>query len=199
MSNALFPTLIGLAWNSVWTPVFKTKIQTAVSGKEYRSAMMSSPLYKVSLSYEFLRHGQQADLRSLVGFFLARQGSFDSFLYSHPEDNAVTDQLLGTANGTATFQLCRSFGSEFLEAVQNVTSVVNVKVGGTVVAASGYNVSATGLITFTSPPSSGSVTWSGKYLYRARFAADDMAYEKFMQDLWTAKKVEFMASLGTKI
>ena len=59
MSNEIFPELPGLEWNGHWTPQFKTKIQTAVSGKEYRSAMMASPLYRVSLSYEFLRAGAQ--------------------------------------------------------------------------------------------------------------------------------------------
>lgn len=201
MSNQFFPDLPGLTWGVQWQPMFSTKIQTAVSGKEYRASLTANPVYQLSLSYDFLRHGAKQELRQLLGFFLARKGSFDSFLYIHPDDNAVTDQLIGVANGVKTsFQLLRGFGSEFVEPVQNINLVTNIKVNGVVkTLGPDYTVSATGMVVFGAAPTSGNVTWTGAYYYRARFAQDSLAFEKFMNNLFSAKKVEMLASLGTKI
>ena len=91
MSNAVFPTLPGLDWNMVWTPTYSTKTQVATSGKEYRAALMSSPVYTVQLVYEFLRAGAARELQTLVNFYLARQGSFDNFLFVHPEEMERTE------------------------------------------------------------------------------------------------------------
>ncbi|MEW6563309.1 MAG: DUF2460 domain-containing protein [Pseudomonadota bacterium] len=112
MGNLVFPTLPGLMWGVSKTPQWTTKIQKAVSGKEFRSAWMSAPLYTFRLSYEVLREGSAfQELQQLAAFFNNVRGSFDSFLYSDPADNAVTAQQFGTGNGVATqFQLVRSYG-----------------------------------------------------------------------------------------
>lgn len=201
MSNAIFPVLPGLALGSGWTPSFSTKIQTAVSGKEYRTSLMANPIYKIGLSFNFLRHGARPELRALLGFFLARRGAYDNFLYDHPTDNAVTDQLIGVADGrTAAFQLLRSFGSEFVEPVQNVKQIVNLKVNGVPkTLGADYTVSATGMVVLNAAPSVGNVTWSGGYYYRARFADDEMDLEKFLNNIWKTGKVQLVASLGVKI
>ena len=110
MSNAVFPVLAGLDWNVIKTPVWKTRIQEAVSGKELRAALMSYPLWKFSLSYTVLRaNAANAELQTLMGFFNARQGMFDSFLYTDPTDNSVANQSFGTGDGSTTaFQIGRA-------------------------------------------------------------------------------------------
>lgn len=200
MSNAVFPTLKGIAWDKTWVPQFSTKIQKSVSGKEYRSSMMASPLYKVSLTYEFLRAGDQGDLQNLVGFFLARRGSYDSFLVKLPVDNSVTNQLLAVGDGvTNQFHFVRSFGSEFAEYVANPLTVTAVTVGAVPLAAGQFQQSS-GLLTLGAAPASGAqVRASFSYYYRARFAADETEYSEFMHNLWTAKKIDLLACLGTKI
>lgn len=120
MSNAVFPSILGVAWDAKKTPVFATKIQSAVSGKELRLAYMATPLWQYTLNYEVLRSDARADLQTLLGFFLARQGSFDSFLYTDPNDSAVAAQLFGVGDGTTTaFQLLKSYGG-YNEPVQSV-------------------------------------------------------------------------------
>ena len=86
MSNLLFPDLHGLAWSYTLTPMFSTEVQQATSGREVRAAFWSAPLWKMALTYEFLHDDAQhvdsngyTELQQLVGFFLARQGQFDSF------------------------------------------------------------------------------------------------------------------------
>jgi len=200
MSGQIFPDLPGLTWTVTWQPTFKTKIQTAISGAEYRTSLMANPIYELSLSYEFLRHGSRQELRQLVGFFLARRGSYDNFLYRHLDDCTVVDQVIGVGDGhTQSFQLVRSFGSEFVEPVQNIDAITAVKVAGVVRAAGAYTVSPTGMVKFVVAPAAGSITWTGSYFYRVRFSADEQEFEKFMKDLWTAKKVQLTGSLGMRI
>ena len=201
MSNAVYPALPGIAWPVSKQPAFSTAIKTSVSGKEYRAAFMQYPLWTFELTYEYLRNGIAGnDLATLSGFFLARQGSFDSFLFTEPSDCAVADQQIGLGDGiTTTFQLIRALGT-FVEPVQNVNVLNNIKIGGAVVSGSTYNVSSTGLVTFTVAPTSGAnITSTGSYYYRVRFSQDSTQFSQFMQDLWEAKKVQFIGSIGNKV
>src|ERR1035437_6964770 len=96
MSNVVFPVLPGLTWPFVKQPMFHTKVQRAVSGKEYRAAFMQYPLWTYTLYFNFLRDlVSLPELQELMGFFNARQGSFDNFLFNDPDDYTVTDQLFG--------------------------------------------------------------------------------------------------------
>lgn len=192
---------MGLAWNTVKQPEFVTKTHRAVSGFERRAAFMAYPLWTFKLSYEFLRDGNfGTDYDSMVGFFLARYGSFDSFLYSDPTDNSITNQPLGLGNGTKkTFQLLRNIGNNaFTEPVENVNTIVNVNVDGT--PTTDYTVSSTGVITFNTAPANGAdITWSGTYYYRCRFVQDVSEFSRMMQDLWELKKLEFVGSTMNKV
>jgi len=199
MSNVLFPDLPGLEWGAAWYPTFHTMIQTAASGKEYRSSLQANPTYVIELNYEFIRHGAKQELRQLVGFFMARRGSFDNFLFRLDDDCSVTGQLVGTGDGaTRSFQLVRAFG-EFVEPVQNIDQVLKVQIGGVDCAPSDYTVSDTGLLTFGNAPGPLPITWSGSYFYRARFTADVQEFDRFMQNLWSAQTVSLTGTLGTRI
>src|SRR4051812_30223026 len=109
MSNAIFPVLPGLLWDVKKTPQWSTKVQPATSGKELRLSYYSAPIYKYSLAYEVLRQATAfLELQTLVGFFNARQGKYDSFLFQDPNDNAVTSHGFGIGDGATTaFQLQR--------------------------------------------------------------------------------------------
>ncbi len=200
MSNAVFPTLPGLTFDILKNPRFNTLIQKAVSGKEYRTALMQYPLWDYTLAFELLRSDNvNLELQTLVSFYNARQGSFDNFLFSDPDDNATTLQnCANTVTGlyvgdgaTTTFQMGRAYNT-FWEPTQNINAITNVYVNG--VSTSAYTV-ANGLLTFSSAPGSGqSVTWTGTFYYRARFSADTIEFNKFYQNMWETKKVEFVAS-----
>lgn len=190
MSNDVYPDLIGLKFGVTRTPRFKTTIDETASGREYRTALMVYPRTKVTLSYEFLRDRTSADeFRTLLGFFKKRRGSYDSFLLNDPDDNSVTDQQFGVGDGTTTaFQLVRTLGG-FVEPVYDLNGVPTIQVNGG--APGSYSISATGLVTFAAAPAVGAdLTWSGAYYWRCRFMQDEMEFEKFMQQLWQAGKVE---------
>lgn len=49
-----------------------------------------------------------------------------------------------------------------------------------------------GVVTFSAPPASGAqLNWTGQFHYRCRFLSDEIPFEQFMKDLWSAKAVEF--------
>ncbi len=205
MSNAVFPSLPGLTWSVTKTPTWSTKVQRAVSGREQRVALMSAPLYKIQLVYSVLRGGNvngYTELEELLGFFLARQGSFDNFLFTDVTDDSVTNQNFGTGDGTtASFQLQRTYGAggfTFTEPVANVNGAPAIYVGGVLQAS--YTMSTTGVVTLTSAPAVGvPVTWTGSFYYRCRFDADTADFEEFMSNLWALKKCDLIGSLGVKI
>lgn len=198
MSNAVFPALPGISFGTTKTPIWSTKIQRAVSGKELRTALYSYPIYKIGLSYEVLRAGAEAELQQLVGFFNSRKGSFDSFLYSDPSDNAVTGQGFGVGDGvTKTFQLVRAFGGH-TEPVMNLDGEPVILVNG--VAGSAHSVSSLGVVTFTTAPAAGAdLTWDGSYYYRCRFERDQVDLEEFMYQLWKSRRIDLYGSLGVKV
>jgi len=194
MSTAVFPALPGLAWSVKKTPTWQTRTQTSVSGKETRLADWSYPRWKWSLTYDILRDNPTYDeLHTLAGFYLQRQGSFDSFLYQDPDDNSVTSQDIGAGDGSTTvFQLVRSFGG-FSEPVLAPNVISLVTVAGTPTTA--YTVDpTTGLLTFTSAPASGAALQASfSYYFRCRFVDDSYDFEQFMLNLWQLQKLEFIS------
>lgn len=192
MSNAIFPTFDGLAWSVLKTPSWKTAIQTAVSGKEVRSAYQVRPKWLFTLTYEVLRNfGGMTEFNQMLAFFNARRGSFDSFLYLDPSDNTVTAQPIGVGDGTnRDFPLLHTI-SGWTEPV-GYGSVFDIYVDGV---HNGNNVYINGNsgIRFDIAPAAGAViTWSGTFYYRVRFAKDQMEFDQFMKDFWALKKCEFV-------
>lgn len=193
MSDAVFPSLPGLKWNIKRASLWKTLKQESVSGKEMSVALMTYPNRRYSLAYEVLRAGAEAELQTLEGFFNLRQGSHDTFLYSDPDDSAVTDQSFGTGDGSTTvFYLARTRGG-FTEPVQALNGAPTIKVAGVTKATpADYSISATGVVTFTSAPANGAaLTWTGSYYWRCKFLQDAAEFDQFLQDLWQLQRIEF--------
>ena len=121
--TAIFPVLPGLAWSVTKAPRFQTRVQRAVSGRELRLLDQPYPVWSWTLSYSLLRdrfdtRGSATlgsgynELRTLAGFFLQQQGSFQPFLFDDPTDNSIIGQPIGTGNSsTAIFQLVRTMGA----------------------------------------------------------------------------------------
>lgn len=193
MGNSVFPVLPGLAWNVLKTPQWSTQIQRAKSGRELRASLFTRPLWSIRMSYELLRSGAQQELQQLVGFFNARQGSFDSFLYADPDDNAVTQAMFGTGDSsTKQFQLLRPYGG-FVEPVAALQAAPIIFVNGVQSAGATADVN-TGIVSFTAAPAVGAaLTWTGSYYWRMRFVKDSIDFNQFMKQLWEAKTVELIS------
>jgi hypothetical protein len=137
MSTAAFPSLPLIGFPKR-TPIWSNRKPVAISGKETAIADWSYPRWQWDYSVEGLRQaganqqvstfqgGVWSEFATLAGFYNLRNGGFDSFLYTDPDDNTVAGQGLGSGDGTTTaFQLVRAFGgfSEPIWAPNTVTAV----------------------------------------------------------------------------
>lgn len=97
MSSAVFPTLPGLTWPIQKKPVTSAIVQTTASGRELRSTSWSSPLFEWGLQFTTLRAKQlldgggvpYAEYETLAGFFNARGGRNENFLFVDPTDGTT--------------------------------------------------------------------------------------------------------------
>jgi uncharacterized protein (TIGR02217 family) len=153
---------------------------------------MLYPRYQYTLAYDVLRDSAtHQEYRTLLGFFNLMKGGFDTFLFTDPDDYTVTDMQFGTGNGSTTaFQLFRTFGG-FADPVFDLNGAPAIKVNGvTKSAGSDYNIGSTGVVTFAAAPANGAnLAWTGSFYWRCSFADDSMDIDKFMYQLWQAKKV----------
>jgi len=196
MSNAVFPVMPGLTWDITRIPVWSTTIKQAVSGREFTSANFSYPRYRYKMVYSVLRQNSvYQELAQLAGFFNARQGSFDSFLFNDPDDNTVTLQAIGIGDGVnKLFQLVRSFGG-FVEPVYDVNGTVSIYVNGVLrTVGTDYSISSSGLVTFVVAPGAGlTVAFTGSYYRRMRFEQDTAEFSQFMKGLWELRTLQLLS------
>lgn len=197
MSGRVYPTLAGLSFENVRTPIWRTGNQEALSGKESRINYRQYPLYRFDLMYELLRDNvSPSELKALVGLFNEMQGSFDTFLFTDPAFNSVTDEPFGTGNGsTQDFQLIAKYayasGPGLSEIIQNLNGSIVVKDNGVVkTLTTDYTIGATGLIHFVTAPVSGhALTWTGSFYYRCRFMEDELSVTQFLTNWWKSGSI----------
>lgn len=203
MSSAVFPSLTGITYPQDRTPIWDTIIQPNVSGKETRLATQTYPRYQWDLSFSALRQGtvgqtNYTELDTLLGFFNARQGSFDSFLFTDPKYNSISGQLIGTGDGvTSVFQLVQNQNG-FVEPVlapNSVQYVYNngVDGGGWVVGL--WGTSSAGQIIYTGavPTSGNAITASFSYYWPCRFVDDKVPFSQFNGNMFEMKKLSIMS------
>jgi uncharacterized protein (TIGR02217 family) len=194
MSNEIYPALPGLSIEVKSTPMHNTLIRTSASGIETRATYQAFPTYLISLKYEVLRAGAQYEKQLLEGFFNARHGSLDDFLFVDSKDSACVNQQFGVGDGiTRTFRLTRSLVFNGLqEPVSAIYGTPIIKSDVVLQGASSYSINAfAGKITFNTPPAVGKLlTWTGNYYWRVRFNKDETEFKQFLWDLWECNKVE---------
>jgi uncharacterized protein (TIGR02217 family) len=196
----VFPRLIGQGWSVAKAPTFQTRIQRAVSGRELRALDYPYPLWQFTLTYDVLPDAPSPrdDLRTLMGFVMACQGAFATFLYDDPSDDQVTGQVLGIGNGATTaFQLVRTMIGASVGFVEPITApnVVSAVYLNGIVQGAGWSVDPTcGLLTFAAPPPAGAaITADFGYYFRCRFMSDSYSFENFLLRMWSLKKLDFIS------
>jgi hypothetical protein len=200
MTPPALPSLPGLAWSRHKKPGFSTRVASHVSGREVRVALMTYPLYEFEAAYNGLASSSTAafaslgasSLQSLMGFFLQLQGQAGVFLYTDPDDNAVTGQNIGVGNGsTLSFVMGRTLGG-FNEPVDWVSSIANVYLNGVAQASSSYIFTPPNSLGFYTAPGAGVViTADFTFAFQCRFLDDQMDFEEFMSSLWKLDSMKF--------
>jgi uncharacterized protein (TIGR02217 family) len=206
--TAIFPTLPGLGWSVTKAPRFATRVQKAVSGRELRVLDQPVPIWTWTLTYSLLRDKWDTrgpgglgvgydELRTLAGFLLQQQGSFQPFLFDDPTDDAIIGQPIGTGDSSASaFQLVRTLGG-FTEPITAPNTVSALYCNGVLQNPANYSVdSASGMVTFGTPPTEGQmITADFTYWFWVRFGDDTAEFENFMYQLWQLKQVKLQSVL----
>lgn len=188
--------LPGLAFSVHKKPFFATRVNGAASGYEVRNALMQYPRWDFELTYEFLedRSGADSSLKHLMGFFLQRRGSYDSWLFKDPDDYLVVAGPLGTADGVTTeYAFLRTLGG-FAEKVGQIDldNNINIYFDGVPVDPADYTVTVPNLVVFDSAPAEDvEITADFQFFFACRFIEDQMDFEKFMDKLWALQTCEF--------
>lgn len=213
MSDVLFPELPGLEWDLTKTPMFNTKIMQSVNGRELRASYQAVPKYQISMSFAFLRESKgRNELQQLEGFFLERRGSFDSFLFKMPEDNEFQCTFVGDGVQTS-FQLYKQINTtqiplQHTQAEQSEDPLMWSENASKPMWSDPesqmwllqFVITNNGMLQLSIPLLEGeSITVTGTFYYRCRFADDEQQYTNFMSKLWKAEKVEMIGSLGNKV
>ncbi|WP_407517050.1 DUF2460 domain-containing protein [Acinetobacter baumannii] len=213
MSDVLFPELPGLEWDLTKTPMFNTKIMQSVNGRELRASYQAVPKYQISMSFAFLRESKgRNELQQLEGFFLERRGSFDSFLFKMPEDNEFQCTFVGDGVQTS-FQLYKQINTtqiplQHTQAEQSEDLLMWSENASKPMWSDPesqmwllqFVITNNGMLQLSIPLLEGeSITVTGTFYYRCRFADDEQQYTNFMSKLWKAGKVDMIGSLGNKV
>jgi hypothetical protein len=214
VSQITLPT-IGLTWDVKKTPIYPIFVQTpALLKNETRIALSDTPQYKFSLTFEFLREDPVAyrtECTALESVFKALGGNKKSFLLDlstltqDPDDTLIYTggTSIGTtymaADGTTTkFQLARTIPNSYSSSTcTEIIDAVNpnaftLSVNG--VPTTAYTLNANyGWVTFYTPPALGAtITWTGKFYYRVRFADPSSEFALFQWRLWECQKVDLL-------
>lgn len=164
MSNALYPANVkGLTYTVLKAPEFFTFVQPAPNQYTVRIPQTVNPIWHWKLIYDYVYdnslspantkpYSPYTDLATLMGFFMARSGQFDDFLFTDPDDNAVTAQTMQVVNdglGTYYTPIQRWMGGLFYE---DVTDLNPLNGSGLVVKANGITQTGGGTnYTFLGP------------------------------------------------
>lgn len=176
-------------YGSVGGPQYSTDVVVVRSGHEKRNANWSRSRGHWELGE---RQVDTAELQALVGFFRARQGRAQGFLFKDWADyrashtpvvtNGVTTQGLlgdGLASGSQFYQLNKLYDSGGVSELRKISKPVPGTVGiyrnGTLIT-TGFTIDHTiGFVTFEKPEDPpDTLTWSGEFDVPARFDADEL-------------------------
>ena len=192
-----FPTLAGQGWSVHKKPMFATIVASHVSGREVRDALYENPIWEFELTFDGLDSASSYtglganSLQALMGFSSpAADSSRPSSMPTRPTMASRRGPSPAGDGATTTFTFGRFLGS-FFEPVGWVTSVANVYLNG-VNQPSGWSLTTPNSLVFVTPPGNAvPITATFAYSFQCRFDADDLDFEEFMQNLWSAKSVKF--------
>lgn len=180
---------LALAFGATGGPEWRTEIVTLASGAEVRNARWAAP----RRSWEVGGAISSIDeLNALIEFFDARRGRLAGFRFRDFTDDrsgrpdqepAPGDQAIATGDGGATrFQLVKRHGDTVRRITRPVAGSVRVAVDGAEITA-GWSVdTASGELTFDTPPAAGAAITAGfRFDCPARFDTDrlDASLEGF--------------------
>lgn len=184
MHHVRFP--IDIALGARGGPERRTEVVTLAGGGEKRNARWAHSRRRYNAGYGVK---SRAEMQAVLVFFEERRGRLHGFLWRDGLDFSsggavptMTDQVIGAGDGERTqFQLCKTYGAEFLPYVRPITKPV---AGSLIVALDGAAATSfdvdvsSGIVTLDEPPGEGvSVTAGFLFDVPVRFDTDRLEVE----------------------
>jgi hypothetical protein len=200
MSNLVFPMLLppdgSLLFPIKKFPKRSSIVQEPVSLRgDLGIGFAPYPVWMFELDFGAITGDEvtlNSGLQKIVGFCIQVGGRASTWLFQDPFDNAVVQMPFGVGDGTTTaFQLTRSIAGG-IDIIQNLNGTPTIYNAG--VATAAYSISATGVVTFNSPPAVNNVlSWTGGFYFRCRFLTDEPLsnLQRFVFKLWELKQLQF--------
>lgn len=167
-------------YGTVGGPAFKTEIVVTANRRESRNQAFRDARRRYDLS---VTARTQSEAEALHEFHAAMRGAFHSFRFWDALDYKLTDQLIGTGDGTETeFQIVKTYAKGTASHTRTITKPVAglvVEVNDVVrTITTDYTIDlSTGVITFVSAPASGhAITVSGEFDVPVRFVEDELRW-----------------------
>lgn len=201
MSYLILPTLpLSLAKGLKKTPNFSTVLQKTAAGISSAISLKPYPTWDFEFGLDYVQGNEGVNSNAVsefFGAFMAAAGRGQLFLFTDPQDNAVSAMQFGTGDGSTTaFQLSRYVNGVGVDVIQNLNGTPNIYEAGTLTTPS--SISSTGVVTFSSAPASGAaLTWTGSFYFLCRFAADTLGGTRVFtinnqsSDQWVFDGVKF--------
>jgi len=165
-----------------------------------RTSHYDHALYEYELRFEALDSKSRfpgagyRSLQTLLEFYLARRGSWGTFLYVDPTDYIADVPSARLGNGFWTDLEVWRFAngsSGYVQPVSWVTSIQDVFLGG-VAQPSGWSFVEPNIIRFDTPPANGVYAgYTAEYAWECRFLDDALDFENFQDGLWSCESLKF--------
>jgi hypothetical protein len=203
MSNSVFPAFNGQGWSVFKRPTLSTRRIRSKSGRSVRMQDFAQALWEFELTFEVLSDSATPSAvgaqtyQTLEAFWLAIVSTADTFLFNDPNDNTVTAQVLGVADGVQTqWTLTRTIagpsGVTFTEPVGQAYNLVPTTNGVTQTA--GFAFVAPNVVQFTTAPTAGTtIGASFMFWFVCEFLDDVLDMENIMETLWQLGSLKFQS------
>jgi len=201
----------GIERGSGFGPSFRNVIQEAISGNEQRFAQWTKCRGVGDLSYGLLTSADPlGDFAAIVAMWRAHFGSLYPFRFRDWSDYTVTDEIFGTGDGSQTqFQLVKTYDpSQILLGVpgsliyvRSITLTATTPVikldGVTQTATTDYTINSSGLVTFTTAPTTDAIMqWTGEFDVPVRFDTDQLPVILNEADLASLRSIPIKEVIG---
>lgn len=170
-----FPT--DISYGSTGGPEYLTNVVTAANGYEKRNSVWNYPRSRYKVAHGIKTYKQ---FQSLISFFRNRRGMAVGFRFKDWSDYKAIGEVIGMGDGTTTsFQLGIIYTSgnvsEYRKITKPVSGSVCIYLDG-LLQATGITVdTTTGIITFDTPPTNGSlITADFEFDVPVRFDTDKL-------------------------
>lgn len=157
---------------------FNTLITKYEDGKEQRRQKWSRPKRNFDIS---LRGRTNVIMQQAWDFYIARNGSFDTFYFENPNESPVSSEILGTGNGiNVNFNLAHyPLPSGAITLTSGATTFTET---------SHYTLTrSTGAVVFNVAPTGDVVATNYNFCRVVRFAEDNLDRELFNYRLFNTK------------